>query len=247
MPSRQCEHHSGPYGADKAEAVAGERVRDTDSSNHCGKDYTCEEWRVDPDARKPAALPSQIAAGEFQEHEIGGRHDGGPCGGEIETIADDESTQIEPLTDPVDQAKGSEPRPSDAVRGGTRDREAGDPEQDEGKPVEEQDEVCLFCDEVCHFGYERLQYGLLAASWHPVPYVDGGALGTICLKFPVLELLTQMLITACAFSRSLVTGERRWPSRAMALSSRWAARGVRAKSRWCSASQPTSHPLPNLV
>ena len=115
-------------------------------------------------------MPPQIAAGEFQQHEIGSRHDGRPHGSEIGGVADDEGTEIEPLADPVDQSEGPEPRPSNPIGGGARDREAGDAEQDEGKPVEEQDEVCLFRDEVCHCSCERRNDcsqdpGMLSVTW----------------------------------------------------------------------------------
>ena len=39
LPRDQCENHSGPHGSDKAEAIAGERIGDAESSNHRGNDH----------------------------------------------------------------------------------------------------------------------------------------------------------------------------------------------------------------
>jgi hypothetical protein len=81
----------------------------------------------------------------------------------------------------VDQSKGAEPKPSDAIRCVARDRKTGETEQDEGKPIEEQYEVCLFRNEVCHLRCERL-IRMLATPWHAARYMLGGGIGTICVK-----------------------------------------------------------------
>ena len=126
------EQTAGKRRARKSERITDERTGGVRPRQITAEDNQRQQWSIDKSARHAHAAPHSIEPAEFQESDIGYRHQDGAHQRKARTVAEDHRQEIKPFTAAVNIAKRAQPRPWDVLLRATRYRDRDRPQENEG-------------------------------------------------------------------------------------------------------------------